>query len=143
MTLYLVEGPAGSGKSGTVAEMLAAGEVQIQSDVTSLWQAFSNAVRGPDGRFPERLDDDVALALARYIQGAAVRHGLSEGLDVAVTSSRPDQVERWRQVSADAGTPFSVRTVDPGEQVVRARLADPVSGILSPECLRAVRRWYG
>ena len=52
-------------------------------------------------------------------------------------------MERWRQVAEENATALTVRTVDPGESVVRARLADAVTGILSPACDRAVRRWYG
>ena len=36
---------------------------------------------------------------------------------------------------------FNVRTIDPGEDVVRARLADD-DGNLSAECARAIGRWY-
>ena len=140
--LTLIQGPAGGGKSQLVAAMLAAGEITIQSDVTALWAALSGAVRGPDGRYPVRLDDDPALLLARYLQRVAARQGLQEGADVAVTTSSPNTAQRWRQLAEDAGTALTVRTVDPGESVVRARLADAVTGVLSPSCDRAVRRWY-
>lgn len=142
MGLYLVQGPAGSGKSQLVASMLAAGEITVQADVTALWAALSGAVRGPDGRYPVRLDDDPALAVAQYIQRVAVRQALQDGADVAVTTSRRGQVDRWRQLADDAITTFAVRTVDPGRDVVAARLADD-SGVLSDSCETAIKRWYG
>ena len=141
--LTLIEGPAGGGKSAVAAAMLEAGEIDILSDVTQIWVALSGVARGPDGRYPERLDDDEALQIALYLQATAVRHGLSGGLDVGVSSSRPDQVERWQTVASDTGAAFAVRTIDPGELIVRARLADAVTGALSPACERAISRWYG
>lgn len=142
MSLTLIQGPAGGGKSQVAAAMLAAGEVQVVADVTRLWVAFSGAVRGPDGRYPIRLDTDPALSVARYTQAVAVRVGLEEGADVAVTTSRAGQAERWGAVADDAGTPLTVRTVDPGLAVVRARLADAATGALAPACETAIGRWY-
>lgn len=141
--LYLVEGPAGGGKSQHAREMLEAGEAQVLADVTSLWAAIGGHERGPDGRYPVRSDDDPALALARYVQAAVVREGLREGQDVVVTTSRRDQQDRWSEVAAAAATSLSVRTIDPGRSVVEARLADPQTGILSADCESAIARWYG
>ena len=142
MSLTLVEGPAGGGKSGVTALMLAAGEIDVLADVTQLWVALSGAVRGADGRYPVRLDDDTALALARYLQAAAVRQGLQDGADVAVTTSRRGQQNKWSAMALDAGTDFFYRTVDPGRDVVEARLSDE-DGQLSEACDQAIRRWYG
>lgn len=141
--LVLVEGPAGGGKSQVTAAMLEAGEVELVADVTRLWVALSGARRGPDGRYPVRRDDDPSLEVARYMQAVVVRQALEGGADVAVTTSRRGQVARWLVVAEGAAAAFSVRTVDPGELVVRARLADPSTGTLSEACDRAVRRWYG
>lgn len=141
MTLTLVQGPAGAGKSQHTAAMLEAGEAQIVSDVTALWAALSGAERDSEGRYPVRADDDPALAVARYVQAVAVRAGLEEGADVAVTTSRRGQEERWQRAADDAGADFRVTTIDPGESVVRARLS--VDGALSEPCRRAISRWYG
>ena len=122
--------------------MLSAGEIQVLADVTELWAALAGAVRGPDGRYPVRLDDDPALILARYLQAVAVRQGLQDGADVAVTTSRRNRIEHWRQFAVQAATDFHVRTVDPGRQVVESRLSD-ADGNLSPACDQAIRRWYG
>lgn len=140
--LYLLQGPAGGGKSQLAAAMLAAGEIQVLADVTPIWAALSGAVRGPDGLYPVRLADDPALAVARYLQAVAVRRSLADGADTAVTTSQRGQEERWRRLADEAAAPFSVRTVDPGELVIRERLAD-AAGILSDECAAAIERWYG
>lgn len=142
--LIHVEGPGGGGKSQLIARMLAAGEVQIVSDVTMLWAALSGAVRDPEtGLYPVRLDDDPALALARYLQATAVRQGLEDGADVAVTSSAPDQGPRWERLADDADVEFQQRTVDPGRAEITRRLTDQATGILSDQCANVIRRWYG
>lgn len=141
--LVLVEGPAGSGKSQEVARMLAAGEIDISADLTALWAATRGMERGADGRYPVREDGDPAIrsGLAAYLRAATVRQALREGLRVAVTSGTPDTAIRWSEVAAEHGAPFVVRTIDPGEAVCRDRLE--VDGVLSDQCLGAIRRWYG
>ena len=142
MSLTLIEGPAGAGKSGVTALMLSAGAIQVLADVTELWAALSGAVRGADGKYPIRLDDDPALAVARYIQVVAVRQALQDGADVGVTTSRRNRHGSWRRFAEEAGVAFIVRTVDPGRDVVEARLSD-ADGNLSEACDQAIRRWYG
>ena len=143
--LHLVEGPAGGGKSQHVREMLAAGVVSLVADVTRLWAALGGHERDPEtGRYPIREDGDPALALALYIQTAAVRQALAEGQDVVVTASTRSAESKWRAVveSLDDAT-MSITTVDPGRAVVIARLAtadDPLA--LKEACARAVDRWY-
>ena len=140
--LTLIEGPAGSGKSAVAADMLSAGEVEVLLDTTALWAAMAGARRGPDGKYPVRRDDDPALGAALYVQTVAARFALEQGARVGVTTSRRDQVDRWADVARAAGVALSVRTVDPGEDVVRARLSDPETGVLSGECDQAIGRWY-
>ena len=139
--LTLIAGPAGSGKSAVAADMLEAGEIEVLADTTALWVALSGVVRGPDGKFPVRTVDDPALAAALYLQATAARFALSSGARVGVTTSRRGQQSRWAQMAQEAGVEFNVRTIDPGEDVVRARLADD-DGNLSAECARAIGRWY-
>lgn len=140
--LTLIEGPAGGGKSDLAREMRTAGEIDLIADVTALWVALTGVRRGPDGRYPVRLDDDPALGAARYLQTTAVHHGLRENLNVAVTASVRDQAGKWGAVAAENGAGFRVQTVDPGIDVVTDRLADPISGELSEECDVAIGRWY-
>ena len=141
--LTLLQGPAGSGKSQAARDLLANGEVTLVADITALWAAISGAQRDPEtGRYPVREDSDPALPVARYVQETVVRRGLEAGEEVAVTTSRRGQEARWNEIAADSGRLFSVRTIDPGFDVVSARLADPVTGTLSGACSRALSRWY-
>ena len=140
--LTLIQGPAGSGKSGVAGDLLRAGEVDVLVDVTGLWAVFAGARRGPDGRYPVRSDDDPALAAALYVQTVVARFSLGQGHRVAVTTSRRGQEARWSAVAREAGTEINVRTVDPGRDVVTARLSDPETGVLSEPCNRAIGRWY-
>ena len=140
--LTLIQGPAGGAKSQLANELLAARELDLLADVTALWAALSGATRGADGKYPIRSSTDPALAAARYTQAVAARFALEAGNRVGVTTSRRGQVARWAALAAEAGTTVSVRTVDPGEAVVRARLADAATGVLSPECSIAIGRWY-
>ena len=165
-SLTLVQGPAGGGKSAVVRDMLEAGEVQVAADVTALWAALSGARRDPEtGRYPPRRPEDPALHAARVAQAAVASFALREGYDVAVTSSRPDQVDRWETLVRERdGARFAVRTVEPpgGVDEVISRLAvegepgvddfeveitrrgvRPVRGRISSECRKAIERWYG
>ena len=139
--LYLIQGPAGSGKSAVAADSLAAGEIEVLLDTTALWAALSGAVRGPDGKYPVRGDDDPALGAALYLQAVGARFSLEQGARVGVTTSRRGQEARWAEVAREAGAEINVRTVDPGEDVVRGRLAGP-DGSVSSDCERAIGRWY-
>ena len=143
-SLVLVEGPAGSGKSQLVATMLQEGEADIQADLTAMWVALRGVRRGPDGRYPIRTDADPAIStgLAAYMRRTAVRQGVRSGLRVVVTSGSPGAALDLQAIADALGVTFEVRTVDPGEATVRARLAG-ADGELGEECERAVRRWYG
>ena len=125
--------------------MIASGAADVLADLTLLWSSIRAVRRGTDGRFPVRSEDDPAIStgLAAYTKAAVVRQALRDGLNVVVTAAEPGQVTRWQAVAEEAGTTFQVRTIDPGEAVVRQRLADPETGVLADECERAVGRWYG
>ena len=112
-------------------------------DVTAIWAALSGARRGPDGKYPIRSEDDPALGAALYLQTVGARFALENGARVGVTTSRRAQEARWTELARAAGVEINIREVDPGEAVVRARLSDPETGILSSEpCNRAIGRWY-
>ena len=140
--LFLIEGPAGSGKSQLARDLLDAGQVELLADTTALWAAIGGHERGPDGKYPVRNEDDPALHTARYLQTVAAGFALREGYKIAVTTSQRDQVEKWTAVANRYDASLSVQTVDPGRDVVAARLADPVTGELSDECEQAISRWY-
>lgn len=143
--LLLLRGPAGAGKSQVAAGMLDAGDTDVIADFSRLHAAISGAERGPDGRLPARADDDALVPLAAYLKTVAVRAALARGFRVVTTTSSADEgeVERARQMATETGAALDVWTVDPGEEVVRARLSDPATGELSPQCKRAMGRWYG
>ena len=138
MAIGIIRGPAGGGKSQVIAARLRPGEVVI--DFTRLYVALAGVERGPDGRYPVRHDGDPRLALAEYVRMVAVRQASDRELSGYATTSdsRPEAVERLR----DAGATGPVETVDPGREVVRARLADAVTGALSQQCEIALGRWY-
>ena len=135
MALEILRGPAGSGKSQLILEE----EPEILADVTALWAAIGGYQRDANGLYPERRGDDAALEAARYLKAALVGFAARRGLSGIVTTSdsSPEAVERLREQGATAG----VRTIDPGEAVVRRRLAGP-DGQLSGACEQAVQRWY-
>ena len=91
---------------------------------------------------PVRAETDPSLHTARYLQTVTAGFALREGYKVAVTTSQRDQVEKWGAVASRHNSPLHVRTIDPGESVVRARLSDPVTGELSDDCDSAISRWY-
>ena len=143
--LVLIEGPGGGGKSAVAERMVAAGEAAILADMTLLWAAIRGLRRDERGRFPVREGDDPALPVAQYLRGVAVAEGLRRGLPVVVTSATPDMAPKWASAAAREGATFSVRTIDPGEQLVRQRLAEfgGSPDALDPECEFVVGRWYG
>ena len=57
------------------------------------------------------------------------------------TNSDGDARRRTALV-ASLGEGAVEEVIDPGEQVVRARLADAISGELSSSCEGAINRWY-
>ena len=135
MALSILRGPAGSGKSQLIRDE----EPDILADTTALWAAIKGVERDANGLYPERSGDDPALSAARYLKVALVAFAAREALSGIVTTSdsSPAAVERLREQGATAG----VRTIDPGEAVVRRRLAGD-DGQLSSQCEQAVSRWY-
>ena len=141
--LYLIEGPAGGGKSELLREMLAAGEIDVAADITALWAATGGHERDPaTGKYPVRAETDPALHTARYLQTVTAGFALREGYKVAVTTSRRGEIEKWTAVANRYDSPLRIQTVDPGREIVTARLSDPVTGNLSDECDTAIGRWY-
>ena len=140
--LLLIEGPAGSGKSQVVSRMLAAGELDVLADYTAIWAAVRAVERDNEGRYPVRQDSDPAVrsGLVPWVRAAVARQGLRLGLRVAVTSGSPGMATKWQQLAREEDALFALRTIDPGIDVVKKRLA--VDGDLSPECERAIGRWY-
>ena len=98
---------------------------------------MTGAVRGPDGKYPDRTDGDPALALVSAVKGFALSEATKRELDGFVTSSAAGDV-----AALEARTGQPAVTIDPGPAAVEASLADD-DGYLSDECRKAIRRWYG
>lgn len=136
----LVSGPAGGGKSQLIAALRgAAGTTVVLADFQALYVAITGDVRGPDGKYPLR--DESLLPLVEYLRRVLIRQATERGFDVLATNSDGNP-ERRRELLEALGPGSTERIVDPGREVVRARLADPVTEDLSPECSSAIGRWY-
>ena len=136
MPIVPVVGPAGAGKSQHIDRERRAGNVVI--DFTRLWAALTGAVRGDDGKYPERTADDPTLALVNAVKGFALSQAVERELDGFVTSSGRGDVERLERLTGQQAV-----IIDPGREVVEARLVDDNTRYLSDECARALARWYG
>ena len=140
--LIRVAGPAGAGKSGIARSLLAAGEADVLADTTAIFAALSGQERDASGLYPVRADDALLLPIALYIRQTVVLESLRRELRVIKTSSTPTDADADRLLALEHGATFRQRIVDPGESVIRARLVDPQTGQLSPECEKAIGRWY-
>ena len=135
MPITPVLGPAGAGKSQYIDRERRPGDVVI--DYTLLWAALTMARRGPDGRYPERGDDDPSLPLVSAVKGFAVAEAVKRELAGYVTSSARSDIGR---LESRTGRPAVI--IDPGREVVEGRLRDPESGEISAACSVAMGRWY-
>ena len=140
MAGILLSGPAGAGKSGIARELLADHDgPAIAADFQSIVVALLLLERGANGRYPIR--PEWVLPIAEYVRRAAITGAREREIFTVLTNS--DGSEARRQfLLAELGMGATERVVDPGEEVVRARLADPVTEVLEPECDSAIRRWY-
>ena len=136
MPIVPVIGPAGAGKSQVIDNLRRPGQVLI--DYTGLYSAIGGVQRDASGRYPVRVDGDPLIGLVAALKDFAVEQAVGRELDGYVTSSSRDDVDRLQEITGQTAV-----IVDPGEDVTKARLADPVTGVLSDECAKALRRWYG
>ena len=136
MPIIPIIGPAGAGKSQIIDNLRRPGQVLL--DYTGLYAAIGGVQRDASGRYPVRVDGDPLIGLVAALKDYAVEQAVTRELDGYVTSSSRDDIERLERIT---GQPATI--VDPGEAVTKARLADPVTGVLSEECKKALRRWYG
>ena len=140
MPSLLISGPAGAAKSALARRLLQESpELSAIADFQAIYAALTGDLRGPDGRYPLR--DDRLLPLTEYIRRAILSGALARDIDVIATNSDGDS-DRRAFLLAQLGPGATERIVDPGEEVVSARLADPETGVLSDECTAAIDRWY-
>ena len=140
MPSLLLSGPAGAAKSALARQLLTEStELAAIADFQAVYAAITGDVRGPDGRYPIR--DERLLPLVEYVRRAIISGAVARDIDVIATNSDGDP-ERRAKLLGLIGPGATERIVDPGEEVVSARLADPTTGVLSDECAGAIDRWY-
>lgn len=141
MASILLSGPAGGAKSQHAIELIKNGSgPTIAADFQSLIVAMLQLRRGPDGRYPIR--PEWILPLAEYTRAAMVIGAINRDIDVVFTNSDGNP-ERRDFLLKKLGPGATETIIDPGEDVVRARLADSITGEVEPECVKAIGRWYG
>ena len=140
MPNLLLSGPAGAGKSQLALTLRDEREgLTVIADFQALYAAIAGAVRGEDGRYPARIE--ALLPLTEYVRRTVITAALQRDLDVIATNSEGSR-ERRAFLLEQLGPGATERVVDPGREVVEARLADPVTGELSAPCRQAIGRWY-
>ena len=141
MPSVLLSGPAGANKSALARRLLQENpQLAVIADFQSVYVAITQVVRGDDGRYPLR--DRRLLPLVEYVRRAIISGSVARDIDVIATNSDGDPGRRQFLLS-QLGPGATERVVDPGREVVSARLADPETGDLNEECEGAIGRWYG
>ena len=141
MAGVLLSGPAGASKSALARQLLAESpELSAIADFQLVYRALTDVERGRDGRYPLR--DERLLPLVEYVRRSILTGALARDIAVIATNSDGDPARR-AFLLGQLGEDATERIVDPGREVVAARLSDPVTGELSGACDSAISRWYG
>ena len=114
-------------------------DLRAVADFQAIHAAITLAQRGPDGRFPLR-DDDL-LPLTEYVRRAVVTGAVRREIGLIATNSATARSARRQFLLGQLGEGATERVIDPGADIVRARLSDPFDGALSAECDAAINRW--
>ena len=137
----LLSGPAGSGKSQLSRDLLRESSgPAIQADFQSVVVALLGLERRADGTYPVR--PEWILGLAEAVRQSIIDLATAREINIVLTNS-DGSPERRRVLLERLGPGSTERVIDPGFDVLRARLADEVSGELSDPCAGAINRWYG
>ena len=140
MPNILLSGPAGAGKSQEAKRRRdLASNPTVVADFQSLVVALLQQVRGADGTYPRR--PDWVLPLAEHLRREVIQSARARDIDVIATNSDGSPDRRAALLRA-LGPGASEVIIDPGEDVVRARLSNRATGALSLDCSTAMGRWY-
>ena len=141
MPSILLSGPAGGAKSALARRLLVeSAELSAIADFQLVYRALTDVERGRDGRYPLR--NEALLGLTEYVRRAIITGAVNRDIAVIATNSDGDP-ERRAFLLGQLGAGATERIVDPGRNIVEARLSDPETGVLSSECDQAIGRWYG
>ena len=137
----LLSGPAGSSKSAVARQIIEDDPgLVVQADFQSIHSAVSGSVRDPStGLYPER--DGRLNPLTEYVRRATITAAVERGIRVVATNSDGDRTRRAFLLD-QLGDGAEERIIDPGREVVRARLSDNITGELGSACESAIERWY-
>ena len=140
MPNLLISGPAGAGKSA-IARLRRREMEQpaVLSDFQSVYASLTGDVRDESGNFPVR--DEELLPLIERERQRIIRDAVEAEIGVVATNSDGDQ-ERRSYLLGLLGADALEEVLDPGIDVVTARLSDPATGSLSTSCSSAIARWY-
>ena len=106
----------------------------------SIYAALSGDVRGArDGTFPLR--DERLLPTVEYVRRAVISAAVAREITVFATNSDGDS-ERRNLLLDELGEDAVEEIIDPGEEIVQARLAHRRTGKLSAACKAATDRWF-
>ncbi len=144
----IIAGPAGAGKTQRarvlMAALAAAGYQPFAADFQSILAALLLLERLPDGRYPERLDDQAyAIAMVESLRTSLVRFAIEDDRPVIATISEKPGSTRYTSLLALFGGQARQETVDPGIRVIVERLTLPGATEPSRQCADAADRYYG
>ena len=138
----LLSGPAGAGKSQRAQSMVASGEADAVIDFQSILAAVLQLRRGEDGRYPPRdASAERVMPLVEAMRRDAIDYAVSAELEIVATNSDGDP-ERRQFLLDRLGVGATEIVIDPGREIVEARLADSVTGELTEQCSQAIGRFY-
>ena len=142
MPSILLSGPAGAAKSALARRLLA--ENPGPRGHRRFPGGLCGAVRGHsrDRTGAIRFAMIGCLPLTEYVRRAIITGALARDIEIIGTNSDGDPARR-QFLLGQLGEGATERIVDPGREIVAARLSDPETGVLSSECDSAIGRWYG
>ena len=141
MAGILLSGPAGGGKSQLARDLLRnATEPTVAADFQSVVVALMLMERRADGTYPVR--PEWILGLAEALRQSIVDLATAKEINIVLTNSDGSPARREALLER-LGAGSTERVITTPEAVVRARLSDPITSALSPECEKAIARWFG